>query len=405
MKNHPKENVLLIYYKRKDGRPLTGEEELAWAQYRVQYPLPDEAQFDENKLHEFARLQQRMLSWQQFKQKHIAPLTIAYPTEKQEATVRPLNPLHRRRYQAVAASLLILLLGAAAWLFWPGKKAADSTVTNVIESPAILPGSTKAILYLAGDQTIVLDTVVRGKLAQQGNVSVQAPQPGLLVYTHPGGKSAQAAAINRLQVPRGGEYQLILADGTKVWLNAASSFRYPVAFDNAERTVELEEGEAYFEVAKSSTSQPFVVVTKGKRIQVLGTHFNVNAYGVQPVAATLLEGSVNVTDGKQHRLLHPGQQAVMNEKGITVAPADNMQDVIAWKNKFFSFHDTRLSVIMGQLGRWYDVEVVYKDPLNDEQFVIDEFPRSSPLQDLLDDLEVSKLVHFKVEGRKIIISK
>lgn len=406
MKNHQKENVLLIYYKRKDGKPLTGEEELAWAQYRAQYPLPDEAQFDEKKLHEFAQLQQHMLSWQQFKQKHIAPLTIAYPSEKQVSTVKTLYPSRRIRYKAVAASLLLLfMLGAAAYFFWPRKKAADSTDTRVVESPAILPGSAKALLYLAGNQTIELDTVVRGKLAQQGNVSVQSQQPGILLYTQTGGQPAQAPAINHLKVPRGGEYQLILADGTKVWLNAASSIRYPVAFASGERIVELEEGEAYFEVAKRSPSQPFIVVIKGKRIEVLGTHFNVNAYGDQPVAATLLEGSVKVTDGKQQRLLVPGQQAVMHEKGITVASPVNMQDITAWKNKFFSFHNTRLSVIMGELGRWYDVEVVYKDPLNDEQFVIDEFPRNAPLRDLLGDLEASKLVHFKVAGRKIIISR
>lgn len=404
MKNH-QPDLLLIYLKRKDGLILTLEEQSMWEQWRKKHPRRDEALFDESRLYDYAKHQRQMLPWEQFKQKNIIPLTIAYPTEKQGATVPSLNPSHRKRNQAVAASLLLLVLGAAAYWFWPGKKAVDITATKVVESPAILPGSIKAILYLAGNQTIVLDTVVRGKLAQQGNVNVQAPQPGLLVYTHPGGKAAQAPAINRLKVPRGGEYQLILADGTKVWLNAASSFRYPVAFDNAERIVELEEGEAYFEVTKRSPSQPFIVVTKGKRIEVLGTHFNVNAYGAQPVAATLLEGSVNVTDGKQQRLLRPGQQAVMNEKGITVEPAGNMQDITAWKNKYFSFHNTRLSVIMGQVERWYDVKVIYKEPLNDEQFVIDDFPRSSPLQELLDNLEVSRLVRFKVEGRQVIVTK
>ena len=411
MKNH-QQDVLLIYYKRKDGQPLTGDEEQAWAQYRDKYPLPDEAQFDEQKILELAQLQQHMPTWEQFKQKHNIKFPIACPDdEKQEATAQVVRSLSGNRMLAVAASLfssrnlrlaaaacLVLLLGAIWWY----NRTAEPDIVKV-EAQEILPGTTKATLYLAGHRTITLDSTVRRSIAQQGAVNVGAPQPGLLVYTDAGDNKVQQPVTNSIKVPRGGEYQLILADGTKVWLNAASVFRYPVAFGKGPRIVQLEEGEAYFEVAKRTPAQPFVVKIKGKQVEVLGTHFNVNAYGIGPVAATLVEGKVKVTDGVQQQLLQPGQQAVMDAKGIRVAPV-NIQDATAWKNRSFSFHDTRLSVIMDALARWYDVEVVYKDPLNDEQFVI-EHPRSAPLKYLLEDLEASNLVHFKVEGRKIIISR
>lgn len=419
MKNH-QQDVLHIYYKRKDGQPLTGDEEQAWAQYRDKYPLPDEALFDEKIILELARLQRHMLTWEQFKHKHNIEFPIACPTGKQEATVQVVRSLSGYRILTVAASLvirslsgdrmlkgaaiLLLVLGAAIWWLALRNRAVEEvTTTQVVEAPAILPGSAKAILQLADGRTIALDTIVQQTIPQQGNVKAEASLQGSLVYAYTSDKTAQEGIKNSLQVPRGGEYQLVLADGTKVWLNAASTFHYPVAFGKGARIVELEEGEAWFEVAKKTPSQPFIVMVKGKRVEVLGTHFNVNAYGINPVATTLVEGKVKVTNGVQQKLLRPGQQAVMDQKGITVASV-NVWDVAGWKNGSFSFHDTRLSVIMDALARWYDVEVVYRDPLNDEQFVI-EHPRTAPLRYLLEDLEASKLVHFKVEGRKIVISK
>lgn len=361
MKDH-QQDVLLIYLKRKDGIPLTSDEKQAWSQYRDRYPLPDEAVFDEKKILELARSQRHMLSWDQFKQKHSIPFPIAYPNEKQQATAQVSRLGGKIRRLSVAASLFLALTLAGLERFWPRDKTAEATTAT--QTAAITPGSRKATLSLVDGQ-------------------------------------------NRVGVPAGGEYSLQLPDGTNVWLNAASAFRYPTAFGDAERIVELEEGEAYFEVAKKTAAQPFIVIVKGQKIQVLGTQFNVNAYKEEPtVTTTLVEGSVSLSNGTQQKLLKPGQQAVMNTKSITIQPVISIEEATAWKNQFFSFHHTRLSVIMAQVKRWYDVEeVVYKDPLHDAPFVIDEFPRSAPLKSLLENLEASKLVHFEVKGRKIFISK
>lgn len=365
MKDH-QQDVLLIYLKRKDGIPLTSDEKQAWSQYRDRYPLPDEAVFDEKKVLELARSQQHMLSWEQFKQKYNIdlPLPIAFPDdEKQPATVQSVRRWPTYRFLTVAASLVGVIL--ACWGYFVSQnKGVEETSTSTAVATVITPGSRKATLSLVDGQ-------------------------------------------NRVGVPAGGEYSIQLPDGTNVWLNAASAFRYPTAFGDAERIVELEEGEAFFEVAKKTAAQPFIVIVKGQKIQVLGTQFNVNAYKEESaVTTTLVEGSVSLTHGQQQSLLRPGQQAVMSAAGITVRPAISIEEATAWKNQFFSFHHTRLSVIMAQVKRWYDVEeVVYKDPLHDAPFVIDEFPRSAPLKSLLENLEASKQVHFEVKGRKIFISK
>ncbi|NII27781.1 DUF4974 domain-containing protein [Pseudoflavitalea sp. X16] len=365
MKNH-QYSLLRIYLKRKEDKKLTAGEQRMWEQWRTLHPLQQEASFDELSLCQLTWSERQVLPWEQFKQKYNIdlPLPIAFPDdEKQSATVQSMRRWPTYRFLTVAASLIGVILAGLGWLL-SQNKGFEETSTPTAAATVISPGSRKATLSLVDGQ-------------------------------------------NRLGVPAGGEYSIELPDGTNVWLNAATAIRYPVAFGNGERIVELEEGEAYFEVAKKSPAQPFIVRVKGQTIQVLGTQFNVNAYKEEPaVTTTLVEGSVSLTNGARQKLLKPGQQAVINAKSITIQPVISIEEATAWKHKHFTFHNTRLSVIMMQVKRWYDVEeVVYIDPLNDEQFVIDEFPRSAPLTSLLENLEASRLVHFEVKGRKIYVSK
>lgn len=361
MKDHPY-SLLRIYLKRKERIRLTAEEQRVWEQWRTSHPPQQEASFDEQSLYQLSWSERQVLPWEQFKQQYHIELSIAFPyDEKQPATVQSMRRWPAYRFLTVAASLVGVILACWGW-YLSLNKGVEGTSTPTAVATVITPGSRKATLSFADGQ-------------------------------------------NRLKVPVGGEYSIELPDGTKVWLNAASAFRYPAAFGGSARRVELEEGEAFFEVAKKSPAQPFIVTVKGQKIEVVGTQFNVSAYKEEPVTTTLVEGSVRLTGGQQQKWLKPGQQAVTSATGITIQRAASLEDATAWKNKYFSFHNARLSVIMAQVKRWYDVEVIYNDPLSDEQFVIDDFPRSYPLQDLLKSLEASDRVHFTLEGRKVIVSK
>ena len=206
---------------------------------------------------------------------------------------------------------------------------------------------------------------------------------------------------NTLSTPRGGQYMLTLEDGTKVWLNAASSIKYPSAFSAGERTVELT-GEAYFEVAKDA-GRPFAVKVNGMAVNVLGTHFNVMAYGnEEATAVTLLEGAVNVTKDKDKVSLRPGQQALLKTGGaLKVINNVNLEETVAWKNGYFQLDHTKLAVLMRQVERWYNVDVVYEGKIPNRQFG-GKIYRNSDIKDVIKILEVSK-VYSRTEGDKIII--
>ncbi|MBO9565858.1 MAG: FecR domain-containing protein [Niastella sp.] len=211
---------------------------------------------------------------------------------------------------------------------------------------------------------------------------------------------------SRLQTAKGEQRQFTLPDNTKIWLNAATVLSYPQTFGNGPREVILEEGEAYFEVTKKGEEQPFIVRCKDQQITVLGTQFNIKAYAADAtVTTTLVEGKVHVQQGQQSMVLMPGQQAVTGKQGNLSLSAAHPKEATGWKNKFFTFYNKRLSGIMAEVQRWYDVELIYVDPLNDSLFTIDEFPRSEPVKGLLENLEASGLVQFDVKGRKIYIRK
>lgn len=262
----------------------------------------------------------------------------------------------------------------------------------------VAPGQTGAILTLANGQKILLDSAVNGSLAQQGNVSV-IKKNGELVYSNDG--NTAEVVYNTMTTPRGRQFNLVLADGSKVWLNAASSITFPTAFTGKERKVSIT-GEAYFEVAHNA-AKPFIVEKGNTSVLVLGTHFNVNAYDDETaLSVTLLEGSVNVRNGNSSSRIKPGQQAQVKEDGkISLLSNVNVENVVAWKNGRINFDGANIETVMRQMSRWYDVEIVYNKKLDDLFYA--EIPRTTMLSDVLKALELTKKVHFKIEGRKIIV--
>jgi len=336
----------------------------------------------------------------------------------------PVHILPRRRFvrwRVAAAAIFILVSGGFAYFYItdsPNKKIAGTHPINLKNDRT--PGGNKAILTLADGSNIVLDSAHNGALTQQGNTAVIKLNNGQLAYEAASGGKLQAASkatYNTIATPRGGQYQVALPDGTKVWLNAASSLKFPTAFTGKERDVELT-GEAYFEVAKNA-SAPFKVHiithqmlgsdgqgkgSSGGEVEVLGTQFNVNAYDDEvTIKTTLLEGSVRVAKGSGHSLLKPGQQAQLDRNGdLHLVPDANTEEAIAWKNGYFQFDEADVRTVMRQLARWYDVEVSYEGPVTERQFG-GQMPRGVNLSEVLHILEESN-VHFRIEGKKLVVT-
>jgi ferric-dicitrate binding protein FerR (iron transport regulator) len=205
---------------------------------------------------------------------------------------------------------------------------------------------------------------------------------------------------NTITTPRGGQYQVTLPDGTKVWLNAESSLRFPTAFTEKERAVELT-GEAYFEVA-TNKNKPFLIKTGQSNTRVLGTSFNIMAYNDEgPVKTTLLEGAVKIAEGGRSALLQPGEQGIFNSGSITTKTV-NIRAVIAWKDGYYFFDRTPVQSVMRQIARWYNVDIVYKGAMPKDE-IVGRIPRSAYVSDVLHIMELIG-IHFKIEGRTIIVT-
>lgn len=304
---------------------------------------------------------------------------------------------------AAAASILVLL---SVTLFLLNQGPAKHTFAA--KASLILPGSNKAILTLANGKRITLDDAASGEIAQQAGFTITKTADGQIIYTTIPGKGQSANqtnsnAQNTISTPKGGQYQVILPDGTRVWLNAASSLSYPALFTGKERLVSLS-GEAYFEVSKNK-EMPFRVRSGAQTVEVLGTHFNINAYPDEAsLRTTLLEGSVKVSSGTNTSLIAPGQQAMVSrsDDGNILTKRINTEKEIAWKNGVFSFENDDVRSIMRQIARWYDLDVVYTGNLSDEKYK-GEIPRNSNLAEVIQILELNN-VHFDLEGKTIKVS-
>jgi len=300
---------------------------------------------------------------------------------------------------AVAASIL-LFISVGAYFFIRNRHKADNLAANSYKG--ILPGTNKATLTLANGTTISLDDAANGQIAKQAGVKITKTADGQIVYQAEATGQNQAVQ-NTVTTPNGGQYKIILPDGTNVWLNAASSITYPTVFKGAEREVTLN-GEGYFEVTKNK-AMPFRVKSALQTIEVLGTHFNVNAYGDEALLkTTLLEGSVKVTSATNSILIVPGEQAVIGRTGngtISKQQVD-LDKEVAWKNGVFSFADEDIREVMRQVSRWYDIDVVYEGDMPTEKF-FGEISRSSKLTDVFKILELNNM-KFSVEGKTVKVS-
>jgi transmembrane sensor len=326
----------------------------------------------------------------------------------QEEVRKPSGPLRSTGFFTagrVAAAVILLSLGA---LYVATKMSSRKGFIPMMSTPDrpiakdIPPGTDGAILTLADGRQIVLDSARNGELTRQGNTAI-VKQGGQLAYTNNKGPQ-QPALYNTLLIPRGRQYQLVLPDGSHVWLNAASSVRYPAAFTGKERNVEIT-GEAYFEVAPDA-AHPFRVKAGETEVDVLGTHFNIMAYEEEnAVKTTLLEGAVKVIKAGTSNLLQPGQQAqsVKNTRGPAIVVVDDapVDEVVAWKNGLFFFNRSNLQTVMRQIARWYDVEIVYEGEVPIMEFG-GKISRNNNISEVLKILELSK-VHFRIEDKKIIV--
>ena len=309
---------------------------------------------------------------------------------------KPVKRLHLARYISIAASFL-LFCGIGYYLY---QQQAPGIVANKAQ---IMPGGNKAILTLANGETIELDTAKNGQLARQGNASISKTAAGHIVYQS-GSTTPGQIVYNAIATPRGGLYNLTLSDGSLVWLNAASSIRYPVMFTGNERVVEIT-GEVYFEVAQQK-AKPFRIISRGQTVEVLGTRFNINSYSDEAnVLTTLIEGSVKVQarSFESIKYLKAGQQSVLTDQQLSVSNADT-EKAIAWKDGYFYFNNDNIQSVMRKLSRWYDFDVVFAENIPVEEYT-GSISRDKSIDQVLTMLEYANSVHFRIEGKKITVLK
>lgn len=304
---------------------------------------------------------------------------------------------NKRRYYAFAASIILLL---SIGIFLNNKHKLFEAVQLV----DITPGRSKAHLILADGSVLSLDSLPSGASTNRAGIQVSKTADGKIScnYLQTNERIDTLPTYNTISTPLGGEYEVVLPDGSNVWLNANSLLRFPSRFPAKKRTVELQ-GEAYFEVAANANA-PFVVVTNKQTIQVLGTKFNIRAYKEdQMMKTTLLEGSVQVHTASHKQLIQPGQEARthFNADNLEVVSAD-INEAIAWKNGYFIFNDESIVDIMTKVSRWYNIEVVYEGNVKSKIFA-GTFSKKKSLQKLLESFASTGQISYKIVGRRVTI--
>lgn len=315
-----------------------------------------------------------------------------------------LKIIRRRKilWRSAAAAAVVFVVSAIGLLYNFSIQAGRSGHRSAMISP-IVPGGNKAVLTLADGSKVILDgkskTILSGR---QRGVGVEATGAQLVYAKGDLNTAPGELAANRIETPRGGQYQVVLSDGTKVWLNSMSSLKYPVVFQGRERRVELS-GEAYFEVAKNKNA-PFKVLTAKQQVQVLGTHFNIKSYADEPLRTTLLEGKVEVQSyiSKSAIVLSPGEQAELKSNRIEVRQIDT-EMAVAWKKGTFMFEKENMESVLKQVSKWYDVEIIYQNEQVKKHLFSGSISRFEEVTQVLDILQLTGFVHFKIEGRRIIV--
>lgn len=325
-------------------------------------------------------------------------------TSLQENFIRPKNRFGLLSYAAVI--FLICSIGVGVYFYKTSLKGfRNDKVAVSNKSIDKVINSNKAILTLSDGRQIILDQASQGELAEDSQAVISKTEDGQIVYNLSALKEKDHNGdliYNTITTPNGGNYQILLQDGTKVWLNAMSSLKFPTVFSSKERVVELT-GEGYFEVA-GNAAKPFFVKAGGSKIQVIGTHFNVAAYNDDyAIKTSLLEGIVKVHSNSASVTLKPGQQAIQENSSsfINVRNA-NMDDVMAWKNGYFIFRDEPIEQIMKKISRWYDIDVKYEGDMSGKEFG-GKYLKNNTLSELLKSLELTGTVKFNVEGRRVTV--
>jgi ferric-dicitrate binding protein FerR (iron transport regulator) len=343
----------------------------------------------------------------QFEQKNVPQLSIDERQHDLDHIWKKL-PVNRAKvkristwYRVAAAAMLLAFISVGIYLA-KYQEVNQNKIINEISRIA-KPGGNKAILFLSNGQQVVLTDAQNGQVAQQGNATISKTADGKVVYNTRPAADHVVQAQNTIATPAGGTYELTLSDGTKVTLDANSSLRYPVAFNGANRNVELT-GQAYFEVAHNQ-AKPFKVTSSGQTVEVLGTHFNINAYkNERSITTTLLEGRVKISNVSNNAMLKPGQRSVVlpgnGTSPISVSNAD-LETTMAWKNGIFRFKRASLQTVMRQFARWYDVEVAYEGDVPDVAITgkVQRTANASQVLTILNKLGIK----FKAEGRKLTI--
>jgi len=322
--------------------------------------------------------------------------------------LRPPVPANPKRIPVIfylkVAAIFLVVASLVSFFLYQNHFKHTGTVAGHPVIAAIVPGKNQAVLKLSGGRSVLLEDVADGVITMNDKATGFEKKKGVLVAKNDGQPVNDAAGINMLETPRGGQYQVALPDGTKVWLNASTRLFFPTVFKPGERRVTLV-GEAYFEV-KHDAANPFIVETSsGTNLRDLGTSFNVNAYQEDAhETTTLLTGSLQVIRNKSQVLLKPGQQAMVKAQQMVEVQEVETSYAVAWKEGYFMFNREPIKEVMNKIARWYDVEVIYQGAVTETRFW-GTVSRFSQVSDVLKMLEATGRVHFKIEGRKIYVTK
>ncbi|NML19371.1 DUF4974 domain-containing protein [Pseudoflavitalea sp. G-6-1-2] len=341
------------------------------------------------------------------------------PEEETTEEAEPETPVRRIAWTKIAgAAAAVLVLALGSWFFFfRSAPPQDAIVEDDIRTRYkndVSPGGNVATLELADGSTIQLDKSAHGLLADEGDATIEKTAADRLEYNSSKTAKNGKAGFNTITTPSGGQYHVVLPDGSRVWLNAASSLRFPLSFTGSERRVTVT-GEAFFEVEemkKQGQKVPFIVSINKQsgpsgEVQVLGTRFNINAYNDEPsIQTTLLRGSVRVVPANRQQMakvIKPGQQADFKANGPMAVSAVDSNSVVAWRDGKFSYKKESIHVIMRQLARWYNVKVIFKDDL--DAVFASSFPRSTPISEILESLEQTGIIRFTIEGKTVTVMR
>lgn len=314
----------------------------------------------------------------------------------------------QRIWSRIAVAAAILLMVTVAFLIYNNK--GNESKPGHEMATAIAPGGNKALLTLANGHKIALTDIKNGEIVEHNGVKISKTHDGQLVYRISDLSKTDKGDYNIIETPTGGTYQILLPDGSRIWLNAASSIRYPLSFNGLpKRRIELVGGEAYFEIAKDK-KHPFLVEMNQQVVEVLGTHFNINSYTDESATkTTLLEGAIRIVpidaQGKKgiSKLLKPNQQAVLtNGEGLNISNVDT-EEAVAWKSGYFIFHNEGIESVMRKIARWYNVKVQYEGKIP-SRGLGGSMSRGNDLSKVLNMLQVTGLVKFSVKGKTVIVS-